>query len=152
MTLTIHGESLSLSITVENIEKTHGGPVKHGLPRLTSRHVSFFNLVDKVSHSGSTKKNLDWTWPNFVRIKMNMDKMQLSRFGKMDVQVRICFVPRTPCYQRDDNKLILEDVLIKSSDWQSTVDFSTSTARRSRTTWKKMSGEPSPRLNLYVST
>ncbi len=54
--------------------------------------------VGQGSTSGSTKKNLDWTWTNFVRSKTNLDKVQLSRFEKMDVQVRLYFVPDGQSY------------------------------------------------------
>jgi hypothetical protein len=55
--------------------------------------VSEYELTLRGYHLRSTKKNLGCTWTNFVRGKMNLDKMQMSRFGKMDVQVRTGFVP-----------------------------------------------------------
>jgi len=64
------------------------------LPLAFSWAPSMLSRTDfRLQASGSTKKNLGWTWPNFFRSKMNLDKMQMSRFGKMDVQVRTGFVP-----------------------------------------------------------
>ena len=60
--LTIDTETLSLSITTE---KTHGSSVQHGLVNCLPPYLptcQLFEFSGQGSTSGSTKKNLDWTW------------------------------------------------------------------------------------------